>query len=186
MPNVFDAIEFAARAHRDTFRKSTRIPYIVHPLAVARILIECDASEEIVIAGVLHDVVEDTPVTLPEIRAQFGDNIAEMVQGLTEPPKSQAWETRKRALLDSLETAPRSVLLIEIADKLDNIRDIRANLEQLGDATWERFNRGPVQQKWYYEELAQLFLRRAQDECTESLAREFAEHVRAVFSTLET
>jgi len=64
---IFEAIEFATKAHINHFRKGTKVPYIIHPLQVARILIESDCSDHVVIAGILHDTVEDTPVTLDDI-----------------------------------------------------------------------------------------------------------------------
>lgn len=181
MPNIFDAIEFAARAHSGQYRKGTRIPYIVHPLAVARILIEHDAPDDVVVAAVLHDVVEDTRVTLPEIRAAFGDTIAGLVQAMSEPDRSDTWENRKRDTLTFMETAPQEVLLIKVADQLDNIRGIREDYLTQGDAVWKRFNRGREKQKWYHEGLADLFRRRLVTEQGKLLAQEYEAHVRAVY-----
>lgn len=182
MPDIFDAIEFAAHAHAGQFRKGTRIPYIIHPLSVARILIECDASQDVVIAAVLHDVVEDTKVTLDAVRANFGDEVARLVQGMSEPNRRDTWENRKQHNLDYLETAPQDVLLIEIADKLDNIRSIRADFTREGDLFWKRFTRGRAKQKWYHETLAELFTRRLIQGCGADLARAFDKNVRAVFA----
>jgi (p)ppGpp synthase/HD superfamily hydrolase len=178
---IFEAIEFATRAHTGQYRKASRLPYIYHPTSVARILIECDASEEAIIAGLLHDVIEDTKVTLNELRSQFGDSVADLVNALSEPDRSAPWETRKRDNLALLETASQDVLLVELADKLDNIRDIQHNLQSIGDVTWQRFNRGRDQQKWIYQQLAEVFSRRLETDCGRVLAREFQERVRAVF-----
>lgn len=182
MPSIFDAIAFAARAHAGQYRKGTHIPYLIHPLSVARILIECDAPEEVVLAGVLHDVVEDTPATLAEVRAEFGPEVARLVEALSEPDRNDTWENRKRDTLEFLKTAPPEVLWIEVADKLDNIRGIRADYDRHGDAIWTRFNRGRDRQKWYHTHLAALFLRLLPDAPYAELAREFAAHVRAVFA----
>lgn len=181
MPTIFDAIEFAARAHRGQFRKGTRIPYIVHPLAVARILIEHDAPEDVIIAAVLHDVVEDTPTTLPEIRAAFGADIAHLVQGMSEPNRQDTWENRKQGMLNYLQTAPLQVLLIKVADQLDNLRGIRQDYARDGEQVWTRFNRGRAKQKWYAEELAEIFRRRLTTGPGLELAQAFDETVRAVF-----
>lgn len=183
---LFDAIEFAARAHHGQFRKASPLPYILHPLAVARILIECEASQEIVIAGVLHDVVEDTSVTLDEIRARFGARVAALVQGMSEPNRQDAWEKRKGAMLAAMETAPQDILWIELADKLDNIREIQKDIAREGEAVWQRFNRGRDQQKWLYEQYVNLFKRRVENECLRALADEFERRVRAVFDNVET
>ena len=142
MPTIFDAIEFAGRAHAGQYRKGTRIPFIFHPLGVARILIECDAAEELVIAAVLHDVVEDTKVTLPELRERFGAEVERLVRAVSEPNRSDPWENRKQDTLDFLESAPEEVLLLEAADKLDNIRGIHEDFLREGATLWQRFTAG--------------------------------------------
>src|SRR3989304_6852558 len=96
---IFDAIVFAAKAHACQFRKGTTVPYIIHPVGVARILIEYGCPEDIVIAGLLHDTIEDTAVTLEDIQKEFGDDIAGIVRGATEPNKKDAWEDRKKHTL---------------------------------------------------------------------------------------
>ncbi len=78
---IFQAVEFASTAHSGHFRKGTNVPYIIHPLGVAKILIEHGCSEEIVVAGILHDTVEDTAITLEDIRRSFGERVDHLVQG---------------------------------------------------------------------------------------------------------
>lgn len=184
MPDLFIAIEFAARAHRGQFRKSSPIPYILHPLGVARILIECGASAEVVIAAVLHDVVEDTPVSLDEVRAEFGDSIADLVSGMSEPNRQDKWENRKRDMLASLETASQDLLLIELADKLDNIRSIQLDMLEHGDAVWARFSRGRDQQKKLYDQFLDLFHRRVTTPCGIKLTAELEKGINAVFPSV--
>ncbi len=178
---IFDAIEYAARAHRDHFRKGTNIPYIIHPIGVAKILIEYDCSEELVAAGLLHDTVEDTPVTLEAIRMNFGEKVAALVEAASEPDKSDTWENRKRHTLGSLKTAPMEVLLLSCADKLDNIRSIQEDYERFGESVWKRFRRARDAQEWYYGELADLFMGRAEGEPGATLFRQFYCEVRQVF-----
>jgi (p)ppGpp synthase/HD superfamily hydrolase len=177
---IFEAIEFAVKAHSGQFRKGTKIPYIVHPLSVARILIEHDCPEEVVVAGILHDTVEDTPVTIGDIRRSFGENVASLVAGASEPGKSDTWENRKRHTIEYLKTAPLDVLFVSLADKLDNIRAIRADYEKLGDAVWSRFNRPKESQAWYYRSLADLFGARIEGPFA-SLVKEFRSEVNKVF-----
>lgn len=178
---LFEAIEFAVRAHAGQFRKGTRVPYIVHPMGVAKLLIETGYPETVVIAGLLHDTVEDTPVTIEEIRAQFGDEVAELVAAMTELPRSFTWEERKQDMLARLATAPPDVLALECADKLDNIREIQTDYARHGEATWARFNRPKLNQHWYYTSLAQRFLERVPDAPRDSLFYEFARTVENVF-----
>lgn len=179
---LFRAIEFAAKAHRGQYRKGTKIPYIVHPLAVCRILIDVGAPRAVIIAGLLHDTIEDTGVTLADLRKTFGPAVARLVAAASEPDKSESWEIRKRHTISFLQKeASRSVLLLSCADKLDNIRAIRADRDAVGEAVWGRFNRSRALQKWYYENLADAFRRRICDAQTRSLSTAFAREVRSVF-----
>lgn len=178
---IFDAIEYAARAHREHYRKGTRIPYIIHPISVAKVLIEYDCAEDIIVAGILHDAVEDTEVTLEEIRSSFGEKVAALVAAVSEPDKSDTWENRKRHTLEQLRTAPMDVLLLSCADKLDNIRSIKEDYERFGEAVWKRFRRAKDSQQWYYRALADVFLKRAAGEPWATLFRQFNYEVRQVF-----
>ena len=179
---IFRAIEFAARAHRDHYRKGTRIPYIVHPLNVAKILIECGCTEEVVAAGILHDTTEDTPVTLEEIRKALGDKVAALVEAASEPDKSDTWEHRKSHTIDCLKTAPMDVLILSCADKLDNVKSIIEDVEKDGESVWDRFNRPKDDQEWYYRSLVEVFNSRTDDnETAKSLFRRFALEVKILF-----
>lgn len=158
---LFDAIEFATRAHRGQFRKIIRVPYIYHPLSVARTLIEQESPEPVVVAAILHDTVEDTDATLEEIRERFGSEVARLVEGASEPEKEAPWERRKLHTVAYLERAPEEVLLLICADKLDNIRAMRADWEREGDRLWDRFSRPRPFQIWYYHAIAAVMQRRA-------------------------
>ncbi|MED1204132.1 HD domain-containing protein [Heyndrickxia acidicola] len=147
------ALETASRAHQSQYRKGTDIPYIAHPAAVGMILLEEGCREEVVAAGILHDTVEDTDVTLEDLRRDFGTEIAYMVEGCSEPDKSLSWEERKLHTIEFLMTASEEIKAIACADKLHNIRSILEDYAKEGDAVWERFNRGREQQEWYYRSL---------------------------------
>lgn len=153
---LFDAIEFAAKAHRGQFRKTTRVPYLVHPLAVAQTLIEWGAPEDVVIAGLLHDTVEDTATTLGDLVSRFGEEVAVLVSYVSEPEKSLPWEARKAHTLEVLRRAPVAALTLACADKLDNLRSMAATLEREGEALWTRFKRGREAQRGYYGAIAEL------------------------------
>jgi (p)ppGpp synthase/HD superfamily hydrolase len=178
---LFEAIEFAARAHSGQYRKTTRVPYIIHPLGVAKILIQNGCPEEVVTAGVLHDTVEDTSVTLQDIRDAFGPNVAQLVEAASEPPKSEPWETRKQHTLDLLKTAPLEVLMIVGADKLDNVRSIREDYTKLEESIWSRFRRPKKQQRWYFQSLVEIFAERKDKGGLDDLFQEFAREVERVF-----
>lgn len=172
---IFQALRFATNAHSGQFRKSTKIPYIVHPIDVMQRLIQCEASTEAIVAGILHDTLEDTPTTADELRAIFGDRVTDLVQGASELDKSLDWESRKQHTVATLR-ATRDIdqLLVVCADKLSNITSIANDLRMYGDAVWSRFNRGYESQKWYYMELAQIFAQHT------SKNKLFAEYVATV------
>jgi (p)ppGpp synthase/HD superfamily hydrolase len=171
---LYAAIELAARAHHGQVRKGTEIPYLVHPLAVAAILIRARCPEQLVIAGILHDALEDTPLTAGEIRARFGPRVTDLVIGLSEPDKQAPWRERKAHTLAYLEhEAGEEVLLVALADKLDNIRAVRTGLADDGERFWERFNRPEHDQKWYYRGLVRVFSARMHSEPGLSLFRDF-------------
>ncbi|MCR2804853.1 HD domain-containing protein [Paenibacillus soyae] len=154
MRKIDEAIEFASEAHRHQFRKGTEIPYISHPFGVAMLLLEAKCKEEVVIAGLLHDTLEDTETTEEDIRSRFGAEVLRLVQGASEPDKGASWEDRKRHTLAFLRTADRDTRLLACADKLHNLRSIRRELETSGDAVWTKFKRGYEEQKWYFTGLA--------------------------------
>jgi (p)ppGpp synthase/HD superfamily hydrolase len=179
---LYDAIELAARAHHHQVRKGTEIPYLVHPLAVAGILIHANCPEHLVIAGILHDTLEDTPLTSEEIQSHFGQEVADLVVALSEPDKKSPWEERKAHTIQYLgNKATDDVLLVAVADKLDNMRAIREGLESDGEVFWQRFNRPRENQKWYYQRLAGLFERRISAGAGIALARAFKLEVVRVF-----
>jgi len=149
------AIEVAAKAHEGQVRKGTDIPYISHPYAVGMMLAEAGCSPDVVAAGILHDTVEDTYVTLDYLRANFGEKIASIVEGCSEPHKSAAWEERKKHTLEYLRTAPWEVRVVACADKLHNVRSIANDYRQVGNAVWQRFKRGKREQEWYYRGLVE-------------------------------
>ena len=149
------ALALAARAHQGQGRKGTDIPYIVHPCAVALILQRYGAEEELVVAGLLHDVVEDAGVPLSFLRAEFGAQVADLVEAVTERKRSddgaeRAWETRKTEALERLQNAGASAALLKAADTLHNVRSVRADAERVGPDVWKRFKTGRHSQLWLY------------------------------------
>ena len=178
---IFDAIEFAAKAHSGQFRKGTKIPYIVHPLGVAKLLIELDSSEEVIVAGILHDVVEDTHITIEEIKKHFGKKVADLVYGASEPNRQDSWKNRKQHTIDFLESASMESLMLGCADKLHNITSIRKDFEKHGGAFWNRFSRPKNDQKWYYKSLVGVFESRLNGEPGISLFKQFKAEVNRVF-----
>ncbi|RBW71030.1 HD domain-containing protein [Bacillus taeanensis] len=158
MSIVTQAIELAAKAHENQYRKSTTIPYISHPFTVGMLLLKAGCREEVVAAGILHDVIEDTEVTINEIKHQFGDEVAKIVLGCSEPDKSKSWEERKRHTIIYLKTASYDIKLVACADKLHNLSTIMDASKQQGERVWDRFKRGKEQQAWYYKNVLKSLL----------------------------
>jgi len=149
---IEEAIELAAQAHDGQFRKGTNTPYISHPYAVGLMLMNAGCSEAVVIAGILHDTVEDTDLTLACIREGFGELIANIVDGCSEN-KSLRWRERKTERIEALKTASTEVCLVTCADKLHNLRTVISEYDDIGDAVWERFHGGLEAQAWYYQSI---------------------------------
>ena len=149
-----NALEYAARLHRDQVRKGTGIPYITHLLAVASIVGENGGTEDEVVAALLHDGPEDQggEATLELVRARFGDEVAEIVDGCTDTyeAKKPPWRERKERYLAHLAVAPDSVRLVSSADKLHNARSVLSDYRTLGEDLWTRFNGGKEGTLWYY------------------------------------
>ncbi len=150
MNKLDQAIEFAAKAHRSQYRKGTDIPYISHPYGVGMLLLKAGCKEEVIIAGILHDTLEDTDTTEQDILNHFGPEVLMMVKGCTEPNKEESWENRKKHTHAFLKNAPLSIRQVACADKIHNLRSIKADLESLGEKAWDKFKRGREQQQWYY------------------------------------
>jgi (p)ppGpp synthase/HD superfamily hydrolase len=180
-PLINKAIKFASRAHHGQFRKGSDFPYISHPIGVAFMLLEAKASTEQIVAGILHDVVEDTNTSLAEIRQEFGDKVAELVEACSEYDPTAKWEVRKKQTHDFLRTASAEVHLIVCADKLHNLQSISEDYEMLGEAVWKKFSRGKEAQAWYYRELMNILCKEIANHSDNSLFHQLQKAVNEVF-----
>lgn len=163
MELVSEAISFAVKAHDGARRKQSNIPYIMHPLEAAVIVSTMTEDQNVISAAVLHDVVEDTTVTINEIEEKFGKRIAQLVASETEDkradlPPEETWRIRKEESLKVLKnTDDIAVLMVWLGDKLANIRSVYRDQKRLGDDIWQRFNqKDPEQHRWYYTSVADL------------------------------
>lgn len=143
------AIHFSTTKHAGQLRKGTTVPYIVHPLETMNILRTMNADTNLLIAGLLHDTVEDTDTTVAEITELFGTDVAALVGGHSED-KSKTWEERKTHAIKELADASRRMKLLVMADKVSNLRSMAADYRAVGDKLWERFNAPVEKQAWYY------------------------------------
>jgi (p)ppGpp synthase/HD superfamily hydrolase len=160
-----DALRFAANAHAGQVRKGTTIPYITHPVAVSALVAQYGGDEDQMIAGLLHDVLEDCEgYTRTSIKLSFGERVAGIVEGCTDGVPGQersatSWEVRKRAYIDHLATAEPDILLVSCCDKVHNAEAIVADLAD-GAPVFDRFRQGPDKVCWYYDGLASAFTAR--------------------------
>jgi hypothetical protein len=161
--DIDKALTYAARVHSGQTRKGTVIPYITHPYAVGMILARNGCADHVVIAGILHDTVEDGifedgtveghKVTINDIDEYFGPEVAAIITGCSED-KSLGWKERKQHTIDYLASASHGVKLVTCADKLHNITSMLDDYSKCGEALWNRFNAGRSDQEWYYRSLA--------------------------------
>ncbi|MBM4343570.1 MAG: bifunctional (p)ppGpp synthetase/guanosine-3',5'-bis(diphosphate) 3'-pyrophosphohydrolase [Deltaproteobacteria bacterium] len=156
-----DALACANAWHRSQARKGTQIPYVAHLLAVAALALEHGANENVAIAALLHDAVEDGggSARLAEIRARFGDEVADIVWECsdTDMQPKPPWQQRKEAYIAHVATASQGARLVSMCDKLHNARSILADLRVEGDRVWQRFSATRAQTLWYYRELVATF-----------------------------
>jgi (p)ppGpp synthase/HD superfamily hydrolase len=156
------ALVYAELKHHNQVRKGGDIPYIGHLLTVAGLVINDGGSETQAIAALLHDAVEDQggPPTLEEIRSNFGDEVARIVDECSdtdEQPKPP-WMERKTAYIKHLAEVGEDTLLVSVADKLDNARSMLRDYHTHGSSLWERFTRkNPQDHLWYYSELLKAY-----------------------------
>ena len=154
------AIIFAVQAHAGTERRGKGFPYIIHPMEAMEIVATMTTDQELLAAAALHDTVEDTEVTIEDLRAAFGDRIANLVaQESEERPEGvsdeESWHDRKRAAIASLAKASRDAKIVALGDKLSNIRAIARDYAEMGDALWKRFHtQDPKDHEWHYRGLA--------------------------------
>ncbi len=127
MPSTLapSALEFATRWHASQRRTSDGTPFIEHPIEVARLLRDAGCSEDVVVAGLLHDVLEDTPVTLGELERRFGPVVASLVGAVSEDPGIVSYRQRKHALRDQVRAVGGDAALLFAADKISKVRELR-------------------------------------------------------------
>ena len=167
------AFRYAAEKHAGQTRKQTAVPYLSHLMAVASLVLEAGGDEDMAIAALLHDVVEDCGgmPRLREVRGQFGARVAKIVEGCTDSfgePKAE-WVERKRDYLRELKHADAETRLVSASDKLHNVRTILADYRRDGESIWERFTGRKEGTLWYYRALSDEYQRRGSNRNTREL-----------------
>ena len=154
------AIMFAVKAHAGTERRGKGFPYIVHPLEAVSIVATITSDQELLAAAALHDTVEDTDVTVDQIRSEFGDRVASLVSTETDVvfdnrSEEDSWHDRKQAAIDRLAAVSRDAKIVAIGDKLSNMRAIARDEFIKGAALWKIFHvHDPKEHEWHYRGLA--------------------------------
>ncbi len=178
---IAHALALAIEAHDGQKRKGTEIPYIAHPMGVASIALDHGADEDQAMAALLHDAVEDGGQHYAKIiRDQFGDRVADIVDGCTDgvPDTNgikEAWLPRKERYIAHLKTSSDDVLLVSGSDKLHNARAIVEDILNIGPSVFDRFTATQAQTIWYYESLAEIFSKRGTP-----IAKSLADTVRRI------
>jgi (p)ppGpp synthase/HD superfamily hydrolase len=166
-PLIDRALVVSATAHRNQVRKGSQVPYVIHPVHVALLLIRHQFPDEVIIAALLHDVVEDTSITLAELQAEFGEEVARLVAAVSEQKTEGAeplpWKVRKEAQLRKLGHADRHIAAIKTADALHNLQATLSDLKRRGPQVWTHFRASQSEQLWYYRSLHEVLSQRLGD-----------------------
>lgn len=157
-----EAIIYATIMHQGKVRKFTGVPYILHPIEVAQILSTMTDDQEVITAGILHDIVEDTDGTITEIEKRFGKRVAELVTAESEEAypsedRRATWKRRKENSLRVLQSnKDLGVRMLWLADKLANLRSLASVYSERGEEMWSELNQSdPEEHRWYYRSVAE-------------------------------
>ena len=154
------AIMFAVQAHHNTERRGKGFPYIVHPMEAVEIVATITPDQELLAAAALHDTIEDTDVTVEQLREAFGERVAELVyaesdqfaEGISE---EESWHERKQAAINRLAAASHDAKIVAMGDKLSNMRAIWRDYQVKGDELWKIFHvTDKASHEWHYRGLA--------------------------------
>ena len=174
------ALLYATHIHGGQVRKGTSTPYVAHLMAVAATVLEYGGDEDLAIAALLHDSVEDQggKARLEDVRNRFGERVATIVKACSDSvadtaggePKAH-WQERKEAYLARLQKADEDILRVSLADKVHNARAILRDLRKpdIGEKIWARFSQPKERTLWYYRSLAKTFRKRLPGQLSDEL-----------------
>jgi hypothetical protein len=174
-PRLLEAVSLAVAVHSPMKRKGDDLPYIVHPMAVFGLLARWGADEDICIAGLLHDVIEDAENDVKraeyqkEILEKFGADVLEIMEGVTEQDKSLPWRKRKELYLEHLKVASIPSLLVSCADHTHNSQSLAESYAREGEKVWTRFNAGKDEKFWYLKETLSILDERLEQHFVQDL-----------------
>jgi len=160
MEKKFEIIEHSTRvamvAHEGQVRKDDGSPYIIHPLMVGMLLAKHGFSDTVIAAGITHDVLEDTDVTEELLRESLGDDVVDIVMGVSED-KTLPWEERKTGYAELVRNSSEEVKAVSLSDKIHNLKSLLSAYEAEGPSMWEKFSRGKEKKLWFEEMMLAMF-----------------------------
>jgi len=156
---IIDAIDFATMAHNGQTRKTNGMPKIVHLFGTAMLLSNYNYSEDLIIAGLLHDLLEDCKeYSIFDIEIKFGKNVSKYVLDVTEPDKSLDWKTRKFIHIEHLKDSIYESKVLCCADKIHNLYSLEKEINIQGESVWKKFNANKLDVCWYYSSMCNSIL----------------------------
>lgn len=155
MTLIEKADQLAVRAHEGQTRKESGAPYIMHPRAVAETLKTHGFRDEVIAAALVHDTVEDTSVTVEDVRRELGEEVARLVEPVTHDD-SLSWEEKKQKYIDTVRAASDEVKAISVADKIHNAQSFISGYAEQGKDMWKYFNRGREKKLWFEEAMLKM------------------------------
>jgi (p)ppGpp synthase/HD superfamily hydrolase len=180
------AIERATVLHQGQKRRISEAPYIIHPFAVAFLLAHFSDDEDVIIAGLLHDVLEDVPgYTRAMLTEEFGTRVAGIVQEVTEDftlaekadhsLRRDSWRGRKERYIENLKNDSEEALLVAAADKIHNMRSLISGLQSGGESVLASFAANRENMLWYYRTVSDVIQARLTHPLSEELERTVGE-----------
>lgn len=159
-----EAVQFSFRAHKKQKRKGTDIAYVSHPMIVGLILGRLKAGSEAVIAGILHDIIEDTDYTKRDIEKQFGSEVAKLVEEVSETDRDLPYRERKERAAAKLYKVSDKAVLVKAADVLSNMTDLESDLEEKGGEAFTIFHSGKNEKISQIERVVKILISRLENE----------------------
>lgn len=158
-------IAVASRAHDGHYRKGSGVPYISHPMSVMLIAASVTNDEDVLLAALFHDILEDVPenYSRAEMEDEFGPRVVEIVEGVTKDSSLPSWQERADAYLEQLSHGSEESLIVAAADKFHNLSQTLEDLDRDGHALWQRFRSTPSQQLWWYTSVRNVIAERLPD-----------------------
>lgn len=172
------AIRQASLLHRGQLRKGDgSVPFITHPFAIALILSKFSDDEDVIVGGILHDIIEETSYSYEELEKDFGEKIRNMVESVTECRKVDApaktWQERKETYLGLMGKMSHQALIISAADKIHNLLSMMYDYKIVGESMWNKFSVPSDKRLWFYGECLKILQKRLKSPIVEEYKKVF-------------